>query len=154
MIKQNSGITIITLVITVIIILLLCGITIGMGMNILPRSEDAKLISELNMVQHAILEQYTKFKTVKDTTLLLGNKVESTEVEKIATELGITLVTIPANYSNQDYYQLDKATLLELGIKNTNDEYIVNYISGEVINITVKKTSKNEPLYVKADNFN
>ena len=104
------------------------------------------------MVQHAILEQYVKFETTKDVVYLVGNKLEKSEVDQIAQELDITLVEIPDTYENKDYYKLDKASLKEIGIQNTDDEYIVNYISGEVINITSKKND-NKPLYTKADNF-
>lgn len=67
--------------------------------------------------------------------------------------LGVTLVSIPDTYSNKDYYKLDKASLLEIGITNTDDEFIVNYISGEVINITKMTTSENNALYVRANSF-
>ena len=48
---------------------------------------------------------------------------------------------------------LDKASLLEIGIRDTDDEYIVNYVSGEVINITKKKTTKGNVLYIRANSF-
>ena len=69
--------------------------------------------------------------------------------------LGITLVTIPSGYSEKEraYYKLDKASLLEIGIKNTDDEYVVNYISGEVMNITAKETTEGKALYVRAKSF-
>ena len=44
-------------------------------------------------------------------------------------------------------------TLLEIGIKDSDDEYVINYISGEVINITQKLTSDGKALYITADNF-
>lgn len=99
------------------------------------------------------MEQYTKYQTTKNVNYLVGNKITQSEVSEIANSLGITLVNIPDSYANKDYYKLDKASLLEIGIKDTNDEYIINYVSGEVINITQKTTSKNNALYVRADSF-
>lgn len=151
--KNSKGITIISLAITVIVLLIISTIGISVGIDGIKSVNDSKLTSELQMVQHAVLEQYTKYKTTQDTVYLVGNKVTTEEVTNIAQELGITLVTIPDTYLNKDYYRLDKASLREIGIQDTNDEYIINYISGEVINITQKRLSNNNPLYTKANSF-
>ncbi len=152
--KTQKGITIVSLVITIILLLIISSIGINFGINGINSTKDSKLEAELNMVQHAILEQYTKYKTTKDMVYLVGNKVSEEQLKDITSELGITLVNIPDTYSNKDYYKLDKASLNEIGIRDTYDEYIVNYISGEVINITQKKLSNNNPLYTKARSFN
>lgn len=152
--KTQKGITIVSLVITIIILLIISSIGINFGINGINSTKDSKLEAELNMVQHAVLEQYAKYKTTKDIVYLVGNKVSEEQLKDITSELGITLVNIPDTYSNKDYYKLDKASLNEIGIRDTYDEYIVNYISGEVINITQKKLSNNNPLYTKASSFN
>lgn len=152
--KNNKGITLISLVITIIVLLILSGIGLTMGTNMISTSQDKKLISELNMVQHAILEQYAKYQATKDLSYIkVGNKMELADVKKIASNIGIELVNIPDTYSNKDYYKLDKLSLLKIGIENTEDEYIVNYISGEVINNTKKHTNDNKALYVRANSF-
>lgn len=152
--KTQKGITLISLVITIIILLIISSIGINFGINGINSTKDSKLEAELNMVQHAVLEQYAKYKTTKDMVYLVGNKVSEEQLRGITSELGITLVNIPDTYSNKDYYKLDKASLKEIGIQETTDEYIINYISGEVINITQKRLSNNTPLYTKANSFN
>ena len=151
--NKQKGITLVSLVVTVIVLLILSSVGVNMGIRGINSSKDAKLMSELEIVQHAVLEQYSKYELTKDTVYLVGNKSTSDEVKKYADELGITLANIPENYVNKDYYRLDKASLVAIGIKNTNDEYIINYITGEVMNITVKKLSNNSPLYIKANSF-
>ena len=150
--KNSKGITLSGLAITIIVLTILATVGATVGITNVREAKDAKLDTELEMVQHAILEQYVKFETTKDVVYLVGNKLEKSEVDQIAQELDITLVEIPDTYENKDYYKLDKASLKEIGIQNTDDEYIVNYISGKVINITSKKND-NKPLYTKADNF-
>lgn len=150
--KEQDGITIISLVITVVVLIILSGIGIKIGTDSIKSSKDGALASDLAMVQHAVLEQYTKYQTTKDITYLVGNKVAKEEMIQIAKDLNITLANIPQNYSNKDYYRLDKASLLEIGIENTDDEYIVNYISGEVINMT-QKTTSDTALYIRANSF-
>ena len=150
--KNSKVITLSGLAITIIVLTILATVGATVVITNVREAKDAKLDTELEMVQHAILEQYVKFETTKDVVYLVGNKLEKSEVDQIAQELDITLVKIPNTYENKDYYKLDKASLKEIGIQNTDDEYIVNYISGEVINITSKKND-NKPLYTKADNF-
>lgn len=149
--KQEKGITLVSLIITVILMFILAGISISIGTGQMKTADDSRLTTELEMVQHAVLEQYTKYKTTKDKVYLVGNKITIEEAKQIATELGITLANIPNTYDNKDYYRLDKASLTAIGIQESTDEYIINYISGEVMNITVKKTSGNKPLYIKAN---
>lgn len=150
--EEQKGITIITLVITVIVLMIISGIGITMGTNAIKSTKDNKLTSELVIVQQAILEQYTKYQVTKDSSYLLGDKVKSEEMNQIAKDLNIQLASIPDTYSNKEYYRLDKASLLKMGIQDAEDEYIVNYISGEVINIT-KKTTSNNALYIRANSF-
>ena len=54
---QQKGITIISLVITIILLLILSSIGIGVGINSIKSTTDSVLTSELIMVQHATLEQ-------------------------------------------------------------------------------------------------
>lgn len=151
--KEEKGITIVSLVITVILLLILSVVGINMGISGINSVKDSKLNAELEMVQHAVLEQYTKYKTTKNSVYLVGTKITKEEVSNFANEMGITLVNIPDTYSNKDYYKLDKIALESIGIKDSTDEYVINYISGEVMNITVRKTTNNSPLYIKANSF-
>ena len=58
--KNEHAITLIALVITIVIMLILAGITINMGLQGVDEAKDNKLISELGMVNHALLERKTK----------------------------------------------------------------------------------------------
>ena len=122
-----------------------------MGIGEINSIKDSKLTTELEMVQHAVLEQYTKYKTTKDSVYLVGNKITKEEASNLANEMGITLANIPDTYLNKDYYKLDNVALESIGINNSQDEYVINYVSGEVMNITVKKLKNNSPLYTKAN---
>ena len=151
--KEEKGITIISLVITFILLLLISTIGVNMGIGEINSIKDSKLTTELEMVQHAVLEQYTKYKTTKDSVYLVGNKITKEEASNLANEMGITLANIPDTYLNKDYYKLDNVALESIGINNSQDEYVINYVSGEVMNITVKKLKNNSPLYTKANSF-
>ncbi len=153
MLNKNKGITLVSLAVSIVILAIIAGVGVTVGIGGVKETKDAKLASELNMVQHAVLEQYTKFKTTKDSNDLVGTILTQDEINAIVANLGITLVNIPNTYSNAQYYKLNKQDLQKIGITNTNDEYVVNYISGEVINTTKQKDSQNKPLYVKSNSF-
>ena len=86
-IKTQKGITLVSLIITIIILLIISSIGINFGINGINSTKDSKLEAELNMVQHAILEQYTKYKTTKDMVYLVGNKVSDEQSRQITEEL-------------------------------------------------------------------
>ena len=52
---------------------------------------------------------------------------------------------------NQDdeiyYYKIDSEILEKLGITGSEQQYIINYSTGEVFNYKTKKTSNGELLY-------
>lgn len=151
--KRENGITLVALVVSILVMGIIAGVGVYQGTKGVTTSKDSKLMSEVGMVQHAILEQYVKYKTTKNEVYLIGTKIEKNSVVEIATQMGITLVNIPTNYTNAEYYKLNASDVKKLGFENAKDEFIVNYVSGEVINYTNRKDSKGNPVYVKADTF-
>ena len=65
-VSNNKGITLIALVITIVVLLILASIGIGGAITGVDESTDQKLKSELKMVQHAVLQRYTKYSLTKD----------------------------------------------------------------------------------------
>ena len=150
-VKKERGVTLITLIVMIIVVLILAGVGVITSLTLAKKTQESKITAELQMVQHAVFEQYVKFNMTHNTSDLVGKKMEQSEIEQVATELGITLVTIPPNMSYAEYYWLNTQDLEKIGIKETKDEYIVNYRTGEVINITTKQTKQGTILYTKAN---
>lgn len=150
--KNQKGITLISLVITIIILLILASISIYTGTNNVKESRDSAVKTELQFVQQAVLQKYAKYKLTGDKSILPGNPYpDFTKLNEIISQINektkVTIVLKDENANN--YYLLDKNSLQALGITNTEDEYIVNYTTGEVINKTRLSTFKSkEPLYI------
>ena len=144
MINKESGITLRTLVILIIVLLILAGVSITVGTNMINVTKNNALTSELQMVQHAVLERYTQYKVINDKNLLEGNSITYQEVQNIANEIGVTLK------DTDNYYELNPEDLKEIGIMKSEDTYIVNYETGEVINKTKLKTISGDALYTYA----
>ena len=70
--RKNKGVTIVTLVIIVVILLILAGVSAEIGNVSISNHKDKILETEAREVQTAVISQYQKYLTVKDTSLLIG----------------------------------------------------------------------------------
>lgn len=152
--KNSNGITLITLVVTIIVLIILASVTVEFGKTGIAESKEKKLISELGMVQHALLERYTKWNLTKDDSILpsASSKMEYAQVEAEFQKIGetpkITYDNLSSINSIKCYYKLTESDLELLGIDKTTDTYIVNFETGEVFNQTKIRTDSGEKLYV------
>ena len=142
-IKNESGITLIALVTTILVILILSAITINLGTQNVAENGDNRLNAELGIVQHAILERYTKASLTGET--LPGTPATDDQINKMVSVIGSKKDT-----NKENYYVINSTNAGNLGITNIEYEYIINYITGEVFNLTKETTSTGEALYIYA----
>lgn len=107
--KKEMGITLTSLVITVIIMLIIASIGVSQMIVSMDNSKDSKDLAELDMIQHAALERYTKYKITKNSSILPGTEININEVQNIATQLGVTLL------DTGNYYELNKTRVKRFG---------------------------------------
>lgn len=146
-IRENRGITLVALVITIVLILIVVGISITNFLGSNKISNKNNKISELNMMQHAILERYTKAQLTKET--LPGISIDIKEVQLIINEMN-SISNENIQLKGTEYKKLSTEDLDNLGISNVSDTFIVNYKTGEVINSSLKVTEDGEALYTYA----
>lgn len=147
-IRKNKGITLITLVITIVVLLIISGISITGTITGQKETEESVQISELKIIQQAILQRYTKSQLTKEE--LPGISINITEVQSIINEIN-NKTQQNINLKGKEYKRLNKIDLENLGITGEEDNiYIVNYNTGEVINETLKITQNGKPLYIYA----
>lgn len=144
-IRKEQGITLMVLVITIILLLIISGISITGTLRGHEETEEASEISELNMIQHAILERYTKAQLTNET--LPGKEISKDDVQQIINKIDKNI-----QLKGKEYKRLDTTDLNNLGIKKEEDTFIVNYKTGEVINETKKTTKSGKALYIYAKN--
>ena len=172
--KNNKGITLIALAITVIVLIILASVGTYSGISALRDSKERAQISEIGIIQQAIVENYTKYKMVKDINqnasnqYFIGKQMNYSDVEDIineinskraSTERAVTL-KVTTDYGNIEgvtekkpeyYYLLGLEDLEKIGISQAEgDTYIVNYSTGEVINKELQVTRNGIPLYIYA----
>ena len=142
MLKDNKGITLLAIIITIIILLILTSVSIYVGSGSIKTSRNNTLESELEMVQHAVLEKHSQYVMTHNEDFLVGEKITSDdELVQIEDTFDIKLKL------QGDYYRLQPSDLAYLGITNVNDTYVVNYDTGEVLNESKVKTDLDRTLY-------
>ena len=154
---MNKGITLISLIITIILMVIIGGSTAIIGVNMIEKTQQQDLNRQLAMVNNAILERYTSYIKTKDVTFLLGSPCNLEDVENLANKIEVDLIEIPNSYECEaelrKYYKLSITNLDAIGIEKSKYTYIVNYLTGEVINETKALEGERYYMYSKS-NFN
>ena len=156
-INKEKGITLLALVVTIIMLIILASTIVNIGQNEIKESEENAKLSGLGIVQNAILQRKTKAdltdedypgETIIEADINLEETIEEMNNHRASGEEEIT----KKDDDNSNYYFLstENGGLEELGITNSEDAYIVNYETGEVINYTTKLTETGKPLYIYA----
>lgn len=146
-VRKNKGITLVALIITVILLLIISGISITGTMRGIKETKDASQFSELNMIQHIILERYAKAQLTKES--LPGTTIQKSEVQTIINEINsLSGESITLKAKETEYKELNKTELESLGITQEENIFIVNYNTGEVINKTLKVSKSGKALYI------
>jgi Tfp pilus assembly protein PilE len=154
--KNNNGVTLMALTIIIIVLLIITSVATYSGLNTLKDAKENAKLSELGIIQQAVIENYTKYKLTKNNMYIRGDAVDYNEVNNLATEMNVKLLITSAYTIESDqkstsyYYRLEKNDLEEMDISQVEDSYIVNYETGEVLNETQKKTSTGKALYIYA----
>ena len=155
--SSNKGITLTMLVITIIVILIITGISITGAITGVDSANDSRAITDLEKVKHAVTQRYSKFKLTKDKSLLVGTKVELSELTDVPESINwrvfqFTIGETTSQYPERKYYRLSKSDLESLGFSGDykGSSYIVNYSSGEVYDEGQKQTSDGKALYKTA----
>lgn len=147
MIKKESGITMIVLVITIIILGIISTILISYSVIGTNESKDKKLLANLEAVQQAVFQRYEQYKITEDETLILGKNATKPSYDIDWAENNKYWST---SIRVEQYLYITEEEQKELGIENTNGAiYVVNYYTGEVYDQTNQKTSTGKVLYIK-----
>lgn len=153
-IKNQSGITLTGLVVTIIVLMIILSISVNLGVDSISQTRDRKLQAELEMVQQACISEYTKAmqlgyleNTATKPANFVGTEVAISSLPSVT---GAWTLTSEPTEKYKKYYRLTPEDLENLDILNSEHTYIVNYYTGEVYNETKKTTSEHVDLYIKS----
>ena len=131
--KESKGITIISIIITVTILVLLSGVTIYIAKNLVFNAKVENITTDLLLIQAKckIISEKTNFDSQSNN--LKGTKLSDSSISTNVQNL-IDNGTIP-NTELQNYYLLSQDDLNDIGLNQlkAQDGYIVNYQTQEII---------------------
>lgn len=136
LIKNNKGVTLIALAITIILLLILATVGTVTGMNSIKSSQFTKFTTELKIMQTQVNDLYQKYKDSK-TIEVGGNTYTGEEILNIGKD-----ISSDSNVSNQankvftseksgitdktGYRYFDKQTIKDLKIEGVEEEFFIN----------------------------
>lgn len=148
--KNNKGITIISLIIVVIIMILLASITAYEASSIVNTAKVQSVTTNLLLIQAQIriINEKVVFENEdeKKQELLLGTPLSNND-SMINTMENKGIITDSDDIEN--YYILSQENLTEMGLETLKDSdgYVVNYETEEVIYVYGVKNSEGKYLY-------
>lgn len=143
--KENKGITLVALVITIVVLLILAGISIGIGNNVIKSAELENLKTNMLLikvkakeyVENANFQLGTNFEKATDKETRITNAKAELKGQEIKTSFssGINISQEDLEKDNSEYkyyYKLNTNNLADMGLsKVESDEingwYIIKY---------------------------
>lgn len=146
MIKNNKGVTLISLVVTILVLGILAGVSLTAGTSVITQVRAGRIVSNMSLVKakaQTIYEEYQFYNNdisylakADEDVYFVGTmdlNVTQEEIDMIATEAGVTSLDV----SSWEWYKWDKETLESQGLDKqmlgNNECFFVNYEYGEII---------------------
>ncbi|MCL2341794.1 MAG: hypothetical protein FWC53_01740, partial [Firmicutes bacterium] len=137
--EKNSGITLITLVITIILMMILSYVGITVGMTAYQNSKTYRFVTQMQLIQ-GMVDEVAGDKSIDVSTWGSGDGTAYAGIidSVRANEDGISIKS-PVNYAEFRYFNLDDMSNT-LGLDNlTGKGFLINFTTREVISITGTK---------------
>ncbi|MBR1373711.1 hypothetical protein IJ556_04585 [bacterium] len=139
--KNQKGISLITLIVTIIVIIILAAIFINYSFNnTLDSASFTRRVSEMSEVYDAIVQRGIEHKLDEDLYPYVGTKLTDAEPQVVN---GVT-------YGDGYYYIETKQQKTDLKLERVVNNYIANYETGEVVS-TIKIEYEGKDYYTLAD---
>jgi len=139
--RQNQkGITLIGLLITIIVIVIIAGVSIYTGRDLLNEAKTTELETNILLIQAAGKTLYNKH-TLDDSVELVGTKITEENIDDFYLD-------------SENYYILDKTDLEKLGVNLQADELDETNLNSELEtkkNVYVINYKENTAFYLNSD---
>mgnify|MGYP000389872958 FL=1 len=129
--KKENGITLMSLVITIVILLILASIATYSGIEVIKSSKLTKFTTEMKIMQTQVNELYQKMQdgdtTIKELGKIISKIDNQTQVNNVFNAVGIT------TDEREQYKYFDKDTIKQLNIEGVAGTFLVNIEKRKVI---------------------
>ena len=124
--RENKGITLIALIITIVVLLILASIATYSGVGIIRQSKLNRFTTEMKVMQTEVNDLYDRYSSGETDLVNLGKELDS-QADKVFTS-GASGITDKTGYR---YY--DQETIQSLGIDGVEEEFFVNVQKRSVV---------------------
>ena len=129
--KKENGITLMSLVITIVILIILASIATYSGIEVIKSSKLTKFTTEMKIMQTQVNELYQKMQdgdtTIKELGKIISEIGNQTQVNNVFNAVGIT------TDEREQYKYFDKDTIKQLNIEGVAGTFLVNIEKRKVI---------------------
>lgn len=165
-IKNEKGVTLVTLVITMILLTIVAAVSIDYAYDGISFSAEKRALTDLEEVKQAVMQKYTEFKQIgvdedEGSYLNIADELSVSSLSKYASVLEHEYSDDTEVDPSKKYYTMTTEQLEEIGIetrtnprdvegvtiKTSSGEtilYIVNFYYGEVLNVHLSSNFKTE----------
>lgn len=130
--KKENGITLMSLVITIVILIILASIATYSGIEVIKSSKLTKFTTEMRIMQTQVNELYQKMQdgdtTIKELGKIISEIGNQTQVNNVFNAVGIT-----TKDEREQYKYFDKDTIKKLNIEGVSGTFFVNIDKRSVI---------------------
>ena len=124
--RENKGITLIALIITIVVLLILASIATYSGIGIIRQSKLNKFTTEMKLMQTEVNELYDRYSRGETDLVNLGKELDG-QADKVFTS-GASGITDKTGYR---YY--DQEIIQSLGIDGVEEEFFINVQKRSVV---------------------
>ena len=134
--KDSKGITLTSLIITVIILIILTGVTTFFGTEVIDYTEENKFVTELKIIQEKVNIINEEISLGSTTYNNVGKTISSISAEQqetvnsVCTYLGMTASQLV------NYKYFDRAELEKIGIDRIDDNVLISFQDRKIISTT------------------
>lgn len=124
MIKNNSGISLITLVITIIVMIILTSIFVSTGLNSLNEAKDSEVKNEIYNLKQAVVTKFTSYQKNDENVTLIGTYAKSKWPDS-SDCIDKVIPTLEYDEEDTPDDKIAKAERVSNSIKADYDEYVM-----------------------------
>lgn len=122
--RNHRGVSLITLVVTIMVIIILAGVTINYGLNQnIDKTSETLNINEIFDVSESVAQRS------------LMNRLDSSRYALVGTPLTTSKTVNKVTYGD-GWYELNSSNYSELSLENIKGKYLINYDTGEVVSLS------------------
>ena len=142
---KNKGITLVSLVITIIILGIIGTVTIYSGINTLTAAKLKRFTAEMEIIRLKCNELLEEGITIEDL-LAMGQDIAALSSNKLS-KINNALQQVTNSTNTEGYVYFNSLGLQNLGIASVNREVIINFNDKVIIDINGVKDENNEYIY-------